>query len=304
MMQRAVFFVLLLMSFTPWVSAPLALLAGLAISFFTGNPYLSLTKKYSKTLLQYSIIGLGFGLNTGVALQVSRDGFLLTLGTILTVFTLGFILLKVFKIDRITSVLISSGTAICGGSAIAAVAPVLNAPSDKTGIAIGTVFILNAVALFVFPTIGMWLDLTQYQFGLWSAIAIHDTSSVVGAAEVYGTEALHVATTLKLSRALWIVPLTLVIALFVRKSSKVSIPFFIFGFIAASLIATFIPEGKDVYSIIHKVARQLLVVSLFLIGASIRLRDLKVAGWKSLGYATCIWVCISLLSLMVIILFY
>ncbi len=304
MMQRAVFIILFIASCTPWMNAPLALLGGLAISIFWGNPFLQLTKKYSKLLLQYSIIGLGFGLNAAVALQVSKDGFLLTLGTILLVFLLGFLFLKVFKIDRTTSVLISSGTAICGGSAIAAVSPVLNATSDRISIAIGTVFIMNAVALFIFPAIGTMLDLTQYQFGLWSAIAIHDTSSVIGAAEVYGTEALHVATTVKLSRALWIIPLTLVIALFVRKPSKISIPYFSVGFIVAALIATFIPEGKGVYQVIHKIARQLMVVSLFLIGASIHLQDLKVAGWKSIAYAGSIWVIISALSLLMIKLFY
>lgn len=304
MMPRALFFVLFIFSCTPWANAPMALLGGLAISLFVTNPYLAITKKYSKLFLQYSIVGLGFGLNAHAALQVSKDGFLLTLGTILTVFILGFLLLKIFKIDRTTSLLISSGTAICGGSAIAAVAPVIHASSEKISIAIGTVFILNAVALFLFPAIAVWLDLTPYQFGLWSAIGIHDTSSVVGAAEVYGTEALHVATTVKLGRALWIIPLTLVMAVFVHKTYKVQIPYFIIGFIIASIIATFLPEGANMYSIIHQIARQLLVVSLFLIGASIRVADLKVAGWKSIAYASTLWIFISALSLMIIKFFY
>lgn len=286
------------------MSAPLALLAGLTFSLLMGNPFLKETKKYSKQLLQYSIVGLGFGLNAAVALQVSKDGFWLTLGTILFVFLLGFLFLKIFKIDNKTSVLITSGTAICGGSAIAAVAPVIQAETEKISIAIGVVFILNAIALFTFPMIGTWMNLTQHQFGLWSAIAIHDTSSVVGAARVYGDEALQIATTVKLSRALWIIPLTIIISLFLKRKSTITIPYFIVGFVLAALIATFFPEGKDVYTIIHTVAKQMLVVSLFLIGASINKTELKKAGWRSLAYAGSIWILISALSLFIIKSFY
>ncbi|HET8839020.1 MAG TPA: putative sulfate exporter family transporter, partial [Flavobacteriaceae bacterium] len=244
---RKTFFLLLALStLLPFVNAPIALVMGIVFSLLLGNPFPEKSAKISKSLLQLSIIGLGFGLNAIDAFEVSKDGFLITVATIVLVFGLGFLLNKFFKIEKITALLISSGTAICGGSAIASVSPIVKAKNEQISIAIGVVFLLNAVALLIFPFIGHFFELSQYQFGLWSAIAIHDTSSVVGAAQAFGAEALEIATTVKLSRALWIIPVTLIISYFYNKSNHsrgVKIPMFIVAFIAATIIATLFPEG-------------------------------------------------------------
>ena len=191
--NKVLFTVIALFTLLPFIKAPLALVIGVLYSLFLGNPFPQFTSKLSRYLLQASIIGLGFGLNAVKAFEVSRDGFLITLATILMVFGLGWLFNKILKIDRITALLISAGTAICGGSAIASVAPVVRAQSNQISIAIGTVFILNSIALILFPVIGRFLELSEYQFGLWAAIAIHDTSSVVGAAQAFGGEALEIA---------------------------------------------------------------------------------------------------------------
>ncbi len=290
-----------LLTLLPFIKAPLALVVGVLYSLIFGNPFPAFISIFSRYLLQASIIGLGFGLNAVQAFEVSKDGFLITLATILLVFGLGWLLNKILKIDRITSLLISAGTAICGGRAIASVAPVLRAKSNQISIAIGIVFILNSIALITFPVIGRLLELTEYQFGLWAAIAIHDTSSVVGAAQAFGGEALEIATTVKLTRALWIIPVTLTIAYFYRKSSKVKFPLFILGFIAAIIIATLLPDLSFIYSPITAVARQILVTTLFLIGSNISLSQIKKVGVRSMSYATILWVIVSIFSLLVIL---
>ena len=289
-----------LLTLLPFIKAPLALVIGILYSLLFGNPFPEFVSKLSRFLLQASIIGLGFGLNAVKALEVSKDGFLITVATILLVFGLGWIFNKIFKIDRITALLISAGTAICGGSAIASVAPVVRAQSNQISIAIGAVFILNSIALILFPVIGRFLELSEYQFGLWAAIAIHDTSSVVGAAQAFGGQALEIATTVKLTRALWIIPMTLIIAYFYRKSSKVKFPLFILGFVAAVIIATLLPQMDFVYGPITSVARQILVTTLFLIGSNISLTQIKKVGIKSMSYATLLWVVVSIFSLVVI----
>ncbi|HET8885781.1 MAG TPA: putative sulfate exporter family transporter [Salinimicrobium sp.] len=301
--QKFLFIILALLTLLPFVNASIALLGGVVFSFLFGNPFLGKTARLSKILLQLSIVGLGFGLNAVDAFKVSKDGFVITIATILIVFALGFLFQKIIKIDKITALLISAGTAICGGSAIASISPIVKAENEKISIAIGVVFILNAIALLIFPPIGQLLDLSQYQFGLWAAIAIHDTSSVVGAAQIFGAEALEVATTVKLSRALWIIPLTLIVSCFFNKKTKTSgvkIPLFILAFIAATLIVTVFPQGKFIFKPISEAAKQLLVTCLFLIGSGISFSQIKKVGVKSGLFATSLWIIISIISLLFI----
>ena len=285
----------------PWISAPIALLIGI---LFTNLIKRNTEKKKSslvKRLLQISIVGLGFGMNIHDAIEVGKEGLLLTIFTITFVFILGWGLAKLLGLDKKISYLISSGTAICGGSAIAAVAPLINAKEKEISIAIGTVFILNAVALFIFPLIGHFLNLSQHDFGLWSAIAIHDTSSVVGASSQYGLKALEVATTVKLSRALWIIPLSIVTALFFKQSEKgIKFPYFILLFIAAMLISSWLPQYSEFYFWICYVAKRLLVVTLFLVGTELTIETIKKAGVKSILFGSILWVSISVVSLLFI----
>ncbi|PVW12824.1 YeiH family protein [Marixanthomonas spongiae] len=305
MQLKKIFYILLaLLTLLPIINAPIALVAGIAFSLLLGNPFAEQTAKFSKVLLKLSIVGLGFGLNAINAFEVSKDGFLITIVTISLVFGLGYLFNKFFKIEKITALLISSGTAICGGSAIASVSPIVKAKNEQISIAIGVVFLLNALALLIFPFIGHFFELSQYQFGLWSAIAIHDTSSVVGAAQAFGKEALEVATTVKLSRALWIVPVTLIISYFHNKSkgaTGIKIPSFILAFIAATVIATIFSQGQVVYDSISAVSRQLLVTTLFFIGSGISLSQIKKVGAKSIFYATGLWIVISIFSLVLIL---
>lgn len=302
--KKILYILLALLTLLPFINAPIALIIGVVFSLILGNPFPEQSAKISKKLLQISIVGLGFGLNAIDAFEVSKDGFWITIATIALVFGLGFLFNKFIKIDKITALLISSGTAICGGSAIASVSPIVKAKSGQISIAIGVVFILNAIALLIFPFIGNLLELTQYQFGLWSAIAIHDTSSVVGAAQAFGAEALKIATTVKLARALWIIPLTLVISYFSNRktnASGVKIPLFIVFFIVAIIIASLFPQGEFLYEPVSDIARQLLVTTLFLIGSGISLPQIKQVGAKSILYATGLWVVVSVFSLIIII---
>lgn len=305
MQLKKIFYILLaLLTLLPIINAPIALVAGITFSLLLGNPFAEQAGRFSKVLLKLSIVGLGFGLNAINAFEVSKDGFLITIVTISLVFGFGFLFNKFFKIEKITALLISSGTAICGGSAIASVSPIVKAKNEQISIAIGVVFLLNALALLIFPFIGHFFELSQYQFGLWSAIAIHDTSSVVGAAQAFGKEALEVATTVKLSRALWIVPVTLIISYFHNKSkgaAGIKIPSFILAFIAATVIATIFSQGQVVYDSISAVSRQLLVTTLFFIGSGISLSQIKKVGAKSIFYATGLWVVISVFSLILIL---
>lgn len=244
-------------------------------------------------------------MNLHEAVSVSKDGFMLTLTSVISVFILGFIFFRVLKTNKNISLLITSGTAICGGSAIAVISSVLKPKSNEITIALAAVFILNAIALLIFPYIGHFFQLNQYQFGLWSAIAIHDTSSVVGAAKIFGDEALHVATTVKLSRTLWIFPIAIIINYFSKQEdSSFKFPYFIFGFIATMLIATYFPEGESVYKILQVISKQLMVVSLFMIGSMINFEAIKQAGFRTLSFATILWILISFISLILILSFY
>ena len=227
-------------AFASWVTPPVALFLGLAFALLCGQAYPAFNKKVSKKLLQYSVVGLGFGMNLHASLASGKEGMMFTIVSVVGTMVMGMLIgRKLLKMNRDTSYLISSGTAICGGSAIAAVGPVIKAKDSDMSVALATIFVLNAIALFVFPVLGQWLGLTQQEFGTWAAIAIHDTSSVVGAGAAYGEEALQVATTIKLTRALWIIPLALVTSfIFKSEGKKVSIPWFILWIIVAILINT------------------------------------------------------------------
>lgn len=300
--HQVLFALLIVVSLLPWVSAPIALLMGIIFTNIIKSPTEKKNSSLVKRLLQISIIGLGFGMNINSALQVGKEGLLLTVFTITFVFLLGWGLGKLFGLDKKISYLISSGTAICGGSAIAAVAPLIKANEKEISVAIGTVFILNALALFIFPAIGHILELSQHDFGIWSAIAIHDTSSVVGAASQYGLKAVEVATTVKLSRALWIIPLSIVTALiFKQPGNGIKFPYFILLFILAMLIASWLPQFSEIYFWICYIAKRLLVLTLFLIGTQLTMETIKKAGGKSILVGSLLWVAVSVVSLMLII---
>lgn len=290
-----VFWVSMVLCAMPFMLPPYALFLGLLLSFFIKEHPLG--KKRSKVtafLLKASIVGLGFGININTALQAGKDGFIYTIVSITATLLLGILLARIFKVDKVTGYLVAAGTAICGGSAIAATAPVANAKEEQISVSLVVVFVLNAIALFIFPPIGHWLDLSQQQFGIWSAIAIHDTSSVVGAASTYGEEALNIATTIKLVRALWIIPLAVVTAfIFKQKGSKVAIPWFIGLFVLAMLIGSNVPMLDAVTPYIVRLAKIGFTVTLFLIGTGLSPKALKAVGPKPLLQGVLLWVIVS-----------
>ena len=301
-LRQVAFWLLVLFCLTPWASPPVALALGLALAQTLGNPFAVQTKKATAKLLQYSVVGLGFGMNAHAAVQAGRQGIAFTVVSIFGTLALGFVVGRWLGLERRVVHLISCGTAICGGSAIAVVGPVLRAKDEEMSVALGTVFVLNALALFAFPPIGHALALTQQQFGLWCAIAIHDTSSVVGAAAAYGDQALQVATTVKLARALWIIPVALGTALlFKQQGVKVKIPYFILGFIAAMLVNTFVPGAAALGPVLTHLAKMGLTVTLFFIGAGLSARVLKLVGPKPYLLGTVLWLVISVVSLYVIL---
>ena len=294
------FFVVLCLS--PLISPPIALLMGLIIAQFIGHPYLNLNHKATHILLQVSVVGLGFGMNVNSALQASKEGFILTIVSIIGTILIGIFLGKILKIEEKISFLISTGTAICGGSAIAAISPVIKANEKQISVALGTIFILNSVALVIFPFIGHYLNLSENQFGLWCAIAIHDTSSVVGAAGKYGVQALEVATTVKLARALWIIPIAILSTfIFKSKDTKIKIPYFIGLFILAMIANTYIPFVKDFSNYITDFAKATLTLTLFLIGCGLSRKVLVSVGYKPLVQGVVIWIIISVSTLWAII---
>lgn len=295
LLLQLLFLALAVLSFSPLISPPIALLFGILFVNIFGK--VLETDSFVKKLLQYSIVGLGFGINLNTAIEAGSQGFLFTVSTIALVMIFGLFLAKILKIDKTIAQLISAGTAICGGSAIAAVAPILKANSKQTSVALGIVFVLNTVALFIFPEIGHFFNLSQNQFGIWSAIAIHDTSSVVGAASKYGNEALQIATTVKLARALWIIPLAFLISIFTKSEGKIKIPYFIGFFILAILAGTYLPFLQNFNSIISEISRDTLKVALFLIGAGLSLQNLKNIGIKPLLLGIILWIFISSISL-------
>ena len=301
-LRQVVFGLLLVFCLTPWASPPVALALGLVLAQTLGNPFGSQTKLATAKLLQYSVVGLGFGMNAHAAVQAGREGILFTVVSISGTLVLGYFAGRWLGLGRQVTHLISCGTAICGGSAIAAVGPVMRAKDEEMSVALGTVFVLNALALFAFPPIGHALAMTQNQFGLWCAIAIHDTSSVVGAAKVYGDQALQVATTIKLARALWIIPISIGTALlFKQKGVKVKIPYFIFGFIAAMLLNTYVLALQPLGPIAVKLAKIGLTVTLFFIGAGLSAKTVRSVGARPYLLGVLLWLVISSASLYVIL---
>ena len=296
--NNLVFFIVAATCLTPWISSPTALVMGFALSSLGFVPQTLPIGKITKKLLAYSIVGLGFGIHFQEALAVTGQGIGMIIVSIFGTLTIGTLIAKKAGLNRKGAYLISAGTSICGGSAIAAVSPAIKASDEQTGLALAVVFVLNSIALFIFPLIGHALNLDQHTFGTWAAIAIHDTSSVVGAASAYGEEALKTATTLKLARALWIVPVAFISALlFSNGENKVRVPFFIVFYCAAILISDYLPQFDNIYDSIFVIAKQTLVVCLFLIGSSISLDKLKAAGAKPLLFGVFLWVAISTLSL-------
>lgn len=296
--QQVIFGLLVLVCLSGFVSPPVALLLGLIVANVSGHPFLHLNAKTINILLQLAVVGLGFGMNVNSALSAGKEGFLFTIASIVSTLVLGSLLGKWFDIENKTSHLISCGTAICGGSAIAAIAPVIKADEKQTSVALGVIFILNSIALFLFPAVGHLLELSQQDFGLWCAIAIHDTSSVVGAANNYGAEALQIATTVKLARALWIIPVALITSvLFKNKSSKIKIPYFIGLFILAMIMNTYIPQTALVSPYLVAVAKIGLTVTLFLIGAGLSRGVLQSVGIKPLLQGVLLWVFIAVATL-------
>ena len=287
---RILFVTLFIASF--YLPTAVALLAGIALAVTLGSPFPVFTKKVSKYLLQASVVGLGFGMNLYSAVESGKDGMLFTIVSVAGVMVIGTLLGRVFKLSRNNSYLISSG---------AAVAPVIDADDNETTLSMVTVFVLNAVALLIFPAIGHLAGLSQEQFGTWAAIAIHDTSSVVGAGAAYGEEALKVATTVKLTRALWIIPLAIVTTfIFKKKGKKISIPWFIFLFIGAMLANTYLNIPQAVSAGIAGFARNALGSTLFLIGCGLSVQSVKEVGFRPFLLGISLWVVISVSSLLVV----
>lgn len=330
---KIIYWILLLVVFFPFsavglpdITAPVGLALGLVFALVFGIPFPKFNRFLSKWLLQASVVGLGFGMNLMQSLQSGSEGMIFTVASVIGVMVIGVMLGKYMGINSKTSYLISSGTAICGGSAIAAVGPVINADRDEMAVSLGVIFILNAIALFIFPPMGHFFHLTQEQFGTWAAIAIHDTSSVVGAGAAYGQEACDIATLIKCTRALWIIPLAFFTMWFYPrfghkferggkrglseaadgKKSKISIPWFIFLFVLAMVINTYTPESwssvtTPVYGFLYEAARKCLVAVLFAIGAGLSMNVIKSVGIKPMIQAITLWICIGAVSLFVVI---
>lgn len=286
-----------LLCLLPAVGTTQALAGGILLSLILGNPFPAKTSLWSRQLLQLSVVGLGFGLNIGEVWRVGRSSVGLTLLTIIGTVLVGRGMGRLYDVPRNTAALLSFGTAICGGSAIAALAPVLKAEDDETAVSLATVFTLNAAALLVFPAIGRLFGLDQQQFGTWAALAIHDTSSVVGATAAYGSVALAVGTTVKLARAVWIMPCVAVVGWLKKSGSRVKFPLFIVGFIAAAAIRSLLPEHETIWSALHAVARQALVMTLFLIGAGMSREVLQRVGVRPLALGISLWLAVSGLTL-------
>lgn len=325
---KILYWVLLVLVFFPfgWVcgrefiSAPIGLAIGLVFALIFGTPYPKVNKILSKWLLQASVVGLGFGMNLIRSLQSGAEGMIFTVVSVIGVMVVGVILGRIMGINSKTSYLISSGTAICGGSAIAAVGPVIGADKNEMAVSLGVIFILNAIALFIFPPMGHFFEMTNQQFGTWAAIAIHDTSSVVGAGAAYSPEACEIATLIKCTRALWIIPLAFFTMWFYPRyggtraeraengkegKGKIAIPWFIFLFVLAMIINTYTPDSyvglHEFYGYLNDFARKCLVAVLFAIGAGLSLKVIKSVGVRPLIQAIILWIAIGVVSLLVVL---
>ncbi|MCP4051794.1 YeiH family protein [Mesoflavibacter sp. CH_XMU1422-2] len=301
-LAKLTYLFIITLSLLGYLSSYLALILGFIFVLIFNNPYKAYNAKAIHLLLKIAVVGLGFGMFITETLQTTKDGFGLTVFTIILTLSVGIICTKLLKIDLKLGHLITSGTAICGGSAIAAIAPTIKAKPKTISMALVIVFLLNSIALFVFPALGHYFNLTQEQFGLWCAVAIHDTSSVVGATINYGDEALRIATTVKLSRTLWIIPLAIV-SLFAFKNSnkKIKFPLFILAFIVAIILNSYHLIPENISNNIVIIAKRLLITTLFLVGTSISIKDIKQTGSKPLILGVLLWICISVFSLIYIL---
>lgn len=306
-MSQALFFLAAVFCFTPWVQPWIALLLGIGLALALGNPYPDQSKKVSKTLLQVAVVLLGFSVDIHVVLRAGEKGILFAFGSILAVFLLGWLLQRLLKIRPVTGLLVSTGTAICGGSAIAAMSSVVDAAQEDVSVAVGTVFLLNAIGLLLFPVLGHAMNMSPDQFGTWAGIAIHDVSSVVGAGKQFGGGALEIATAVKLSRVLYLLPITLVASYWLSRqhregtnATKAPIPWFIGLFLLASLSRTFLPEVAQFTDPIKYVATAGFSLSLFLIGAGLSKATLKKVGYRPMLQGVCLWLFISVASLLAV----
>jgi uncharacterized integral membrane protein (TIGR00698 family) len=297
MNTKTIFFLLLILSATGLISPPIALCAGIVFGLALTHPYAADARALARFLLQASVVALGFGMNLHEVLKAGKSGFLYTALGIGFALLAGSAISRALAVRAVPGYLISTGTAICGGSAIAAVGPIVGASDEEMAVSLGTVFLLNSIALLVFPAIGRALGLTEPQFGLWAALAIHDTSSVVGAASRYGNQALVVATTVKLARALWIVPLALATAAVKGSRSSVQIPWFILLFCLAAVINTYGPQDPRLSQMFFHLGRLGLTVTLFLIGTGISRGILAQLGWRPLILGVLLWILVGVVSL-------
>ena len=300
--SKTIYCLIIIIALLGFINSPTALILGFVFTIIFNNSFKAYSYKAIHYFLKISVVGLGFGMFIKETLETSKEGLSLTIYSIILTVSLGLLLTRLLKLDLKLGHLITSGTTICGGSAIAVISPIIKAESKTISIALGIVFILNSIALFVFPAVGHFLNLTQEQFGLWCAIAIHDTSSVVGAALGYGEEALRIATTVKLSRTLWIIPLSIFsMFLFKTKGEKIKIPYFIILFIVAIIINSYhiLPEPTTHFIVL--MSKRLLIITLFLLGSTISIKDLKSTGKKPIVLALTLWVFISIFSLVYIL---
>jgi uncharacterized integral membrane protein (TIGR00698 family) len=297
---KIVFAIVLALSCIGVLSPPLALAAGIGFALVFNHPFERESGRWSKILLQVSVVALGFGINIGEVIRTGRASVGYTAVSITLAMGLGLLLGKLFQVRSKTSLLIAAGTAICGGSAIAAIAPITLPDDEELAMSMGTVFTLNSVALFLFPVIGFALHLTQSQFGLWSALAIHDTSSVVGAAAKFGPQALAIATVVKLTRALWIIPVVVAIALLKRSDARIRVPWFILFFCLAAVAKGYLPSLSVIFSRATQLGHIGLAITLFLIGTGISARTIKRAGSRVMLQGVLLWVVVAVCSLLAI----
>lgn len=302
-MIRLLFIALLVASI--FLSPAIALFVGISFALFFRSDFEHYAKKGSKYLLQFSVVGLGFGMNLHESLRASGDGMVFTIVSVTGVMVAGYLLGRALRVDKKLSYLISSGTAICGGSAIAAIAPVIRSNTNQTSMSLAVIFTLNALALFVFPALGHLLGMTQQQFGTWAAIAIHDTSSVVGAGSAYGAEALMVATTIKLTRALWIIPLAIfssfVFPVEQGKRRRISIPWFILLFVVAMMLNTYLPLNTNFLDVVSLLSHKCLSITLFLIGSTLSISAIREVGAQPVILGIVLWFIISITTLIIIL---
>ena len=309
-LRNVLFFALASTCLTPWMSSHIALSIGFLFAVTLGNPFPKATKLFSKKLLKICIVLLGFKLDLGILLEAGVASVGFTALTIAGTFAIGHVLGRLFKVPQTTSMLISAGTAICGGSAIAATSSVLGAVESEMSVALGTVFLLNSVALYIFAPLGDALHLTQGQFGVWAGLAIHDVSSVVGVASQFGSHSLETATVVKLSRSLWIIPVTLVLAYLSKQrslsqqglaeSSRVQLPWFIGFFVLASLSKTLIPEVANWSDILLQISKTGFNLTLFAIGTGLSLQAINKVGWRTFAQGILLWLFGGLCSLWIV----